>query len=122
MLQLRPARGHRLANEFAHFERFRIEGLPLEQSAHLVDNGARTLVVLADVGNDLADFLKVRGRVLHDKLRRLRVAEDRTEWLIDFMRQRRGELAHHCDAAYVRDLTPQELCLLLGLFRRADIS
>ena len=38
------------------------------------------------------------------------------------MRQRRGELAHHCDAGHVRDLSPQELCLLLGLFVRADIS
>ena len=55
-----PHEGPDIANEFAHVERFRIEGLPLEQSAHPVDDGAGTLVVLADVGNDRADFVKVR--------------------------------------------------------------
>ena len=38
------------------------------------------------------------------------------------MRQRRGELAHHRDAANVRDLLPQELRLLFGLFVRGDIA
>ena len=82
--------------------------MPLEQSAHPVDDGARALVVLADVGKNGADFVEVRRCVLQEQLRRLRVAQDRAERLIDLVRQRRRELAHHRDAAHVRDLLPQD--------------
>ena len=111
-----------IANEFAHIERPRIEVLPLEQPAHPVDYGARTLVVLADVGEDRADLVEVGRFILHEKLRSLRVAQDRAERLINLMRQRRGELAHHRDAADVSDLLPQDLCVQFGLFVRSDIA
>ena len=60
--------------------------------------------------------------VLEEQLRRLGVAQDRPERLVDLVRQRRGELAHHRDAPRVRDLLPQPLRLLLGVFARGDVA
>ena len=60
--------------------------------------------------------------MLEEPLRRLRVAQDRRERLIDLVRQRRGELAHHRDAPRVGDLLPQALRLLLGVFARGDLA
>ena len=102
-----------VAHERAHVEPPRVERLPLEQPAHAVDDVARALVVVADVGKNRADFVEVRRWVLQEELRRLRVAQDRRERLIDLVRQRRRELAHHRDAPRVGDLLPEALRLLL---------
>ncbi len=65
-----------------------------EQGAHPVDHLAGALVVLANVLEDRADLVKVGRRVLHKQGRRLGVAKDRTERLLDLVGERRGELAH----------------------------
>ena len=83
---------------------------------------AGAFVVRADVRKNRADLVEIRRGVLQEQLRRLRVAQDRAERLIDLMRQPRRELAHHRDAPRVRDLLPEQLCLLLGLFARGAIA
>jgi hypothetical protein len=50
------------------------------------------------------------------------MAQDRPEWLINFVRQYRGELSDHRDAAYLRDLLPQEMRFLLGLLALRDVE
>ncbi len=60
--------------------------------------------------------------MLQEELRRLRVAQDRRERLIDLVGQPRRELAHHRDAPNVRDLLPEQLGLLLSLFARGHVA
>ena len=95
---------HDVADDVAHIQSNDLELVPLEQRTHPVDNGARTLVVLDDVGKNRANLVEVRRCTLHEQLRRLGIAQDRAERLIDLVRQCGGELAHHRDAADVRDL------------------
>ena len=85
--------------------------MPLEQRPHPVDNGARTPVVLDDVGKDRPNLVEVRRCTLQEQLRRLGIAQDRAERLIDLVCQCGRKLAHHRHAADVRDLLPQELRL-----------
>jgi hypothetical protein len=80
------------------------------------------LVVLADVLQDRADLVQVGRLVLHEQGRRLGVAQDRAERLVDLVRQRRRDLPHHRDPADVGDVLAQAQHLLLGLFRRGDVD
>ena len=111
-----------VVHERAHVEPAGVERVALEQTAHAVDDVARSLVVGADIGENGADFVEVRRWVLQEHLRRLGVPQNCCERLIDLVRQPRGELAHHRDTPRVRDLLPQELRLLLGLLARGDVA
>ena len=117
-----PHERRHIADKRAHVEPFRVERLPLEQPAHAIDDVASAFVVRADVRKNRADLIEIRRGVLQEQLGRLRVAQDRRERLIDLMCQPRRELAHHRDAPRVRDLLPEQLCLLLSLFARGHVA
>ena len=82
------------ASTCSQVERDHLDRLSPEQGAHPVDDLARAPIVLADVVDDRADLVEVRRRMLHEQRRRLGIAQDGAERLVDLVRQRRRELAH----------------------------
>ena len=98
------------------------DALPPEQAAHAVDDVAGASVVLADVLEDRGDLGQVGHGLLQEQRSRLGVAQDRTQRLVDLVRERAGQLAHHGDAPDVRHVLAQAQHLLFGqlALRRVD--
>ena len=117
-----PQERRDLIHERADLEPPGVERAALEQGAHALDDPARPLVVGADVGENGADLVEIRRGLLQVHLRRLGVAQNRRERLIDLVRQPRREVAHHRDPPRVRDLLSQRQPFLLGLFGRRDVA
>ncbi|HXK11038.1 MAG TPA: hypothetical protein VMT70_15420 [Vicinamibacteria bacterium] len=73
----------------------------------MVDDLARPVVVLADVGEDGANLLQVRRTALEQQLGGLRVAQDRSQRLVELVRQARGERGHGRHAGRMRQVGVQ---------------
>ncbi len=94
-------------HQFAEIHGTQVDFTPLQQAAQAIDHGPRPLVIFPDVGDDLANFREVRLLLLEIKFRRLRIAQDRAERLVQFVGQRSGQLAEHRHPPRVRQFLPQ---------------
>ena len=83
---------------------------------------ARALVVLDDVAQGAPRLIEVLAARGEEALGGLRVAQDRTEGLVQFMGQRGGELTQSGDAGDVREFIPQALCLQFRIPARRDVA
>ena len=79
-----------------------------------MDHLTRPVVVLDDVFQDLAHLRQVGGAGAEKTLRRLHVAQNGGERLIELVRQRRRQLAHRGEARHVGKLRAMALRLVLG--------
>jgi len=106
-----------------------------KRTAWLSNNGAARLVrktpadhlsgapiVGGDVPQDVLQLLGVEAAGGEEPLRRLRVAQDRRERLIDLVGQSAGELAEHRDPAEVRQLLALLVRLALGPPLLGDVA
>ena len=98
---------HDVEKHVLQVERHHLDRLSPEQGAHPVDHVAGTAIVLADVVDDRADLVEVGRGMLDEERRRLGIAQDGAERLIDLVRERGGELAHDRDAPDVGDVLAQ---------------
>ena len=80
------------------------------------DDAARAQAVATDVGEDLPDLAQRRIRMLEQDFPGIGIAQDRAQRLVDFVRQRRRELAHDRQPRCVDEL------LLLPLHRHVAIG
>ena len=93
-----------LAHQLVRVERLELGLAALEQRAQPPDHLARALVGGDDVLQDLREDLRLGGLVGEEVLRRLRVAEDRGERLVQLVGDAAGELAQHRHARKMREL------------------
>ena len=87
-----------------------------------MDHLTRPLVVLDDVFQDLAHLRQVGGAGAEKTLRRLHVAQNGGERLIELVRQRRRQLAHRGEARHVGKLRAMALRLVLRVFPLRDVE
>ena len=94
----------RLRNCLIEIELPQLDRVPLQQAAQVADDLARALIVAADVGENLLQQIQV-GRVLREQdLGRLGIAQDRSQRLIELMRDRSGEGARGGGPVQMNDL------------------
>ena len=104
---------HDIAKEIADVERPEGGGLFANERAQPLDHLTRPVVVLDDVFQDLAHLRQVGGAGAEKTLRRLHVAQNGGERLIELVRQRRRQLAHRREARHVGKLRAMALRLVL---------
>ena len=102
--RIRAREGGHITQRFGDGERAGLDAAPLEEPTQPLDYVAGTLVVLANIGEDCAQFVEVWRFVLQKKLRRLGVAQDRAERLVQLVREGGRQLSHHRNAACVGEL------------------
>ena len=94
----------------------------LQQRPQAPDHFAGALVVLDDVGQDLAHFVEVGRLTGHEALRGLGVAQDAHERLVDLVRERARELAQRRHARQMRELVALLLDLALEPTACGDVE
>ena len=97
------------------------QAAPLDESPHVIDDLARALVVLADVGEDGAHLLEVRRALLQQQLGGLRVAQDGSQRLVQLVSQARSQLGHRGQATDVGQLGLQSQHLDFALLAGGDV-
>jgi hypothetical protein len=94
--ELQHTRGH-----LVHIERPPLQRPVAQQLPRALDHLARAQIILADVGQDPPHLVKPPGARLQKQLGRIGVGQDRAEGLVDLMRDRGAQLAHHCETRRV---------------------
>ena len=120
-LGIRPHQGDDFARQQVKVEAAAFDRPPLYQRAHPIDHFARAVVVLADVGQNSAHFVEVWRGLLEQQLPGLGVAQDGAERLVQFVRERGGQLAHGGDAGNVNQFVALLHDLLLRQLALGDV-
>src|SRR5205823_1818846 len=103
-----------LAEEVVDVDQQALRGGLLEEAANAGEYRAGSLAILGDVLQCLAHLPEVEAATTEHALDGLRVADDRTERLVDLMGDRGRQFSHQGDAPDMEELLPQTPQLLLG--------
>ena len=90
---LRRKKLKRFANRFIELDVPSLQSSLAEQTAQTHYHFARALVVALDFIHDQLDLFQVRRCRVEDQCRRLGVVENRAQWLIELVRNRRRQRA-----------------------------
>ena len=93
-------------------ERPQVRGVFLHERPDPTDDLAGAGVIVGDVVEDVANLLQVRVGGVQEPGRGLGVAQDRGQWLVELVRQRRGHLAHRGDPPRVGQFVSESVGLL----------
>src|SRR6185503_13089635 len=107
--------------------RAEIDGPPkhfalLEEGPQPVDHLRRANIGVDDIAQDVAQLGDVGLAVVDEAERRFRIAEDRSEWLVQLMGEGAGQLAEDRRAAEVGELLLLDARLVLRTLARADVG
>src|SRR5512138_430684 len=112
----------RLMNRFRQIEPLRVSVASPQHLAQAPDELAGALVARNDVIDNRAHFLEIHGLLREVVLRRLRVAQDRRERLIELVRECCGELTQLFDARKMDELFLATLPLVLRTLVLSDLE
>jgi hypothetical protein len=102
---------HSLAGNFVEINMFRLKWCLLQQAPQSADDFAGAFVIPANVGKDFHELAEIGGWGFDNQFRRLGVGQNRAKWLVEFVRDRRGEFARHRITVDVSELRRALPCL-----------
>ncbi len=112
----------RLAHHVVELHRRILRVALAQQRAQPLDHLRGAFVVLHDVLQDFAELVLVGAALLQHAERRLGVAEDRSQRLLELVGKRARELAEHRGARQVRELLALVARIRLGALARGDVG